>query len=319
MNSVTTRFADALAATRPIVLDGGLATELEAQGFDIDGHLWSASMLHKNPQAIVAAHRAYLDAGADCIISASYQASRAGFSAIGLSGEAADKLIAGSVDLARQARDEFLQSQSADHRPPLVAASVGPYGAVLGDGSEYRGNYGIARRHLRNFHAGRLALLDSSRADLLACETIPDIEEAEVLCELLRKMRTPSWVSFSCRDGKHISDGTPLREACALFADSPNILAVGINCTAPGLIGSLIDEARQGAPGKAVVVYPNSGEAYDASDNRWSGTSHTAEFGFRTNEWIEAGARIVGGCCRIGPAQIALIRQSIDKPGATPA
>lgn len=306
-------FEKALLRHEPVLLDGGLATELETQGFDIAGELWSAALLQSNPGAIVNAHRAYLDAGAECIISASYQASRQGFVSLGLSPTAADELIAGSVELACTARSEFLAANPKTSRSPLVAASVGPYGAALADGSEYTGSYDASAAELREFHNSRLEILDRSGADVLACETIPDIVEAEVLCELLHDVATPAWISFSCRDEERISDGTMLREAVAMFADHPGVLATGINCTPPNLITALIEEARKGAPKKAVVVYPNSGETYHAEDNSWSGSASDADADpeFDVAAWLDAGAKLIGGCCRTGPAHIAAIRDQL--------
>ena len=302
-----TEFEKALLRDEPILLDGGLATELETQGFDIAGVLWSAALLQSNPDAIVNAHRAYLDAGADCIISASYQASRLGFMSLGLSATGSDQLIANSVELARTARSEFLATNRTTNRSPLVAASVGPYGAALADGSEYTGSYDISVAELREFHASRLDILDRSGADVLACETIPDIVEAQVLCELLRDVATPAWIAFSCRDEQRISDGTLLSEAVALFAEHPRVLATGINCTPPGLITALIGEVKKGAPKKAIVVYPNSGETYHAVDNSWSGTACDLDGGFPVSDWHAAGAKLIGGCCRTGPAHIEAI------------
>lgn len=304
-------FEKTLQRDEPVLLDGGLATELETQGFDIAGVLWSAALLDSNPGAIVNAHRAYLDVGADCIISASYQASRQGFMSLGLSAATADQLIGSSVQLARTARDEFLAANPDVKRSPIVAASVGPYGAALADGSEYTGSYDISAADLRDFHESRLEILDRSGADVLACETIPDIVEAEVLCDLLRDVETPAWFAFSCRDEQRISDGTLLREAVALFADHPRVLATGINCTPPGLITALIGEARIGAPQKAVVVYPNSGETYHAADNSWSGSVGDVDPEFDISAWLDAGATLIGGCCRTGPANIASIRSRI--------
>ena len=304
-------FEEALLRGETVLLDGGLATELETQGFDIAGVLWSAALLQSNPGAIVNAHRAYLDAGADCIISASYQASRLGFMSLGLSAAASDQLIAGSVELARTARSEFLAANSTTNKSPIVAASVGPYGAALADGSEYTGSYDISAAELREFHSSRLEILDRSGADVLACETIPDIVEAEVLCDLLRDVATPAWIAFSCRDERRISDGTLLSEAVALFADHPRVLATGINCTPPGLITALIGEVRIGAPQKAVVVYPNSGETYHAADNSWSGSAGDADPEFDISAWLDAGATLIGGCCRTGPENIASIGRQI--------
>jgi homocysteine S-methyltransferase len=305
-------FAQELEKGRPIVLDGGLATELEAQGAVLHDSLWSAALLHSDPEAIVKAHLAYLEAGATCIISASYQATRHGLMTLGISASEADALIVRSVELAREARRRFLAEYPATGRPILIAASVGPYGAALHDGSEYFGAYGVSKADLREFHAHRLELLDGSGADILACETIPDCQEAAVLCELLRTTTTPAWVSFSCKDAKHISDGTPIRECATLFRDHPTVLAVGVNCTPPQFIASLIGELRESLSDKAIVVYPNSGERYEATSNTWHETSHETshdpstpvECGLAAQEWLRAGARIIGGCCRMGPRHI---------------
>jgi len=312
------KFEKALAAELPLVLDGGLATELEASGFNIDGDLWSAALLQTHPAAILAAHRAYLDSGADCIISASYQASRMGFTSQGLSASEADLLILKSVALACTARDEYLADNPSQTNGPLVAASIGPYGAALADGSEYSGNYDVSDRQLREFHESRLALLDQSDADLFACETIPNYVEAVVLRDLLNAVQKPAWVSFSCRDESQISDGTSLRDACALFANHENVAAVGINCTAPGFVTALIGEARAGAPEKAIVVYPNSGETYHSDDNSWSGNDLNGENDFRVEKWLQAGASMIGGCCRTGPGEIAAIKKRLQEKQIAP-
>ncbi len=299
-----------LKRSTPVLLDGGLATELEAQGHDIGTTLWSAELLRSNPQAIVRAHRAYLDAGAECIISASYQASRQGFETLGLSVAEADQLIASAVALAIEARDLFLAAHPDLTWPPLVAASVGPYGAALHDGSEYRGRYGVSKADLRAFHEPRLRLLDASGADVLACETIPDQDEAAVLCELLVSASTPAWISFSCRDERCISDGTPVADVAAELRAHPRVLAIGVNCTPPQFVASLIREIRRAAPDKAVVVYPNSGEQYDAVNNRWLGTVSPLDCAAAAGEWLAAGASLIGGCCRMGPAHIAAMANS---------
>jgi homocysteine S-methyltransferase len=295
------------------VLDGGLATQLEAQGHDLGSALWSAGLLRSNPQAIALAHRAFLEAGAECIISASYQASRGGFMSLGLSAAEADRLIASAVEIAIAARDGFLRERPETEPVPLVAASVGPYGAVLHDGSEYRGDYGVDREVLRAFHEPRLRLLDDCGADVLACETIPDRLEADVLAELLETVNTPAWVSFSCRDERSISDGTPIADAAARFRDHERVLALGINCTAPQFVTPLIHELRRGVPDKAIVVYPNSGERYDARDNRWHGTVTPVDCAAAATEWRSAGATLIGGCCRMGPEHIAAMRDAFGR------
>jgi len=309
MTQITTSFAALLERRKPILIDGGLATQCEAMGCNIDGHLWSAVLLQSNPRAIVDTHRAYLDAGAEIVATASYQASRSGFMATGLSAAEADKLIASSVDLAVQARDEYLADNPASKYHPLIAASIGPFGATLHDGSEYTGNYDATIEELREFHRYRLELLDKSGADLLACETIPSYEEAKVLAELLRKATSPAWVSFTCRDEGHISDGTPLADVVSLFEGHSRVLAVGVNCIAPKLTLPIIATLKSLAPDKAIVVYPNSGEAYHSENNSWSGTITDLQCARSAQEWINAGAQLVGGCCRIGPAQIEAMAQ----------
>lgn len=304
-----TRFEDVLGSGRAIVIDGGLATQCEAAGYDLSNHLWSASLLQAEPQAIIDVHRAYLDAGAEIIIAAGYQASRVGFAEIGLSAEDADKLILKSVELAEQARREFL-ADNPGVRYPLVAAGVGPYAAALHDGSEYTGDYGATAAQLRDFHADRLALFDASDADLLACETIPSIIEVQVLAELLRDVRSPAWVSFCCKDAEHLSDGTPVAEAASLFRGHPRVLCVGVNCTAPEYMLPLIDRIRAAAPDRSIVVYPNSGEVFGLMDKTWRGEATRMNWARAANAWYAAGATLIGGCCRMGPADIRAMATS---------
>ena len=293
-----TKFESRLSARTPVVIDGGLATQLEAQGCDIDNPLWSASIIQSNPQAIVDAHVAFLDVGAEIIITASYQATE-------------PHLVSRSVELALQARDEYSSDNLTEDRAPLIAASIGPYGAAMSDGSEYTGDYEIGADQLREFHQARLELLDNSGADLLACETIPSRVEAVVLSEMLTRAQSPAWVSFSCRDEYRICDGTPIAEAAALFRDHPRVLAVGVNCTRPQFIAPLIGQLREAIPEKAIVVYPNSGEDYDAGSKSWSGTVTALDWAIAAQQWVAAGATIVGGCCRTGPEQIRAISNEL--------
>ncbi len=279
-------------------------------GCDINHPLWSAKLLLENPQALVDAARAYLDAGAEIIATASYQASRQGLMAEGLSADEADGVLLKSVQLAIQARDEFLVDNPGIDYVPLIAASIGPWGAIRHDGSEYTGEYDTTREELLAFHCQRIAVLDDSDADLLACETIPAIEEAGVLKEVLDNVRHPAWVSFCCRDDSCISDGTRIEEAAGLFTGHPRVFAVGVNCTAPRHITTLIGRIRQAAPGKRVVAYPNSGETYRAADGSWHGSMEAVDWGEAAQEWLAAGATIVGGCCRMGPAHIGAMAAS---------
>lgn len=298
-------FVRLLERDYPLLLDGGLATQLEAQGCDIANDLWSASLLQTDPDAIVAAHRAYIDAGAECLETASYQASREGYAKIGLSSDEADSLMLLSIALAKRACEETQSSA-------VVAASLGPYGAMLHDGSEYRGDYGVPASTLKEFHVERLRVFDSSDADVLAVETVPSRLEAEVLAELLGDCKTPSWISFSCRDESHICDGTPIADVAALFADQPAVVAVGVNCTPPQYVPALIKELQAAVPEKHIIAYPNSGEIYDASDKSWSGTVTPGDCADAAGEWIKAGAKIVGGCCRMGPEHIKAMGSMIS-------
>ena len=306
-------FIRALERDVPLILDGGLATQLEAQGCDISNALWSASLLQSNPEAIVEAMRAYLDAGAECIATASYQASREGFANVGLSGEEANALMLLSVDLAEQARSEYLAANPGADFTPLIAASIGPYGAMLHDGSEYEGNYGVSAATLRDFHAPRLQLFDASNADVIAVETIPSALEARVLVELLADCESPAWISFSCTDETYLVDGTPVAEVAGLFRDHPTVVAVGINCTPPQFVPELIRKVKVTVPKKAVIAYPNSGEIYSAEDNAWFGTVTPGDCASAASAWVDAGARIVGGCCRMGPEHIRAIRSRLSE------
>ncbi len=300
------KFIRLLERKRPLLLDGGLATQLEAQGCDIGNELWSASMLQTNPEAIVAAHHAYLAAGAECLATASYQASREGFAKQGISHGEADALMLLSVALAKRARKEAGSGAA-------IAASLGPYGAMLHDGSEYSGDYGVSSQELHDFHSTRLQLFDDAGVDVLALETIPSLQEAEVLAELLRSCKTSSWIAFSCRDEKHISDGTSLAEVAKLFAGHPSVVAVGINCTPPQYAAALVRELRAAAADKFAIAYPNSGEIYNVGDNSWLGTVTPGDCAAAAGEWIEAGAKVVGGCCRMGPEHISAMASLISE------
>jgi homocysteine S-methyltransferase len=305
-----------LARGNALVLDGGLATELEFRGYVLNDALWSARLLLEEPAAIRRVHTDYLLAGADCITGASYQATIPGFMARGLSEEQAIDLLRLSVQLAVEARDDFWSQPSnrIGRLQPLVAASIGPYGAFLANGSEYTGDYNLGadegawQRSLLAFHRQRWHILAATEADLLACETIPSRIEAQVLAHLLAE--TPdryAWFSFSCRDGQHVSDGSRLVDCLAPLSGLEQVAAVGVNCTPPRLIPSLIAEARQ-ATDKPLLVYPNSGERYDAMERGWFGESVPAEFGTFSREWRKDGAALIGGCCRTRPAHIRQIR-----------
>jgi homocysteine S-methyltransferase len=295
-----------------VVLDGAMATELEARGCDLRDELWSARILMEAPELIRQVHADYFAAGADVATTASYQATFEGFAERGLSHDEAAGLMRLSVQLAREARDEFWANPAnRENRPrPLVAASVGPYGAYLADGSEYRGNYGLSEAELMDFHRARLAVLAESGADILACETIPCIAEARALTRLLDEFPgIHAWISFSARDGGHTNQGEPIAEAAAI-ADHPQVAAVGINCTAPRYIPDLIT-ALYGATGKPILVYPNSGEEYDPETMSWHGVTECDAFAADAAEWHRLGARLIGGCCRTTPAHIRALAATL--------
>lgn len=284
------------------VLDGGMASELEYLGANIDGPLWSAHVLEDAPEKILAVHRAYIEAGADCILTASYQVSRRGYIEIGLPPERADAALLRSVKLARQAAAEF------PTRRVVVAASLGPHGAALHNGAEYHGNYTCTFAELVEFHRARIHVLAAAHvADLLAFETLPSLEEAQAIGQAIAAWpNLAAWFSFTCRDGHRVAHGESLRQCAAYAATLPQTIAIGVNCTHPSLIVDLIGELKA-ASTLPVVVYPNSGEGWDAEARCWTGSNDPSAYGAMASAWFAAGAQIVGGCCRTRPAHIRLV------------
>ncbi|MFE7648012.1 homocysteine S-methyltransferase [Streptomyces phaeoluteigriseus] len=296
--------AEALTAGA-VVLDGGMSNQLESAGHDLSDALWSARLLAEQPEAITEAHLAYFEAGANVAITSSYQATFEGFAKRGIDREEAARLLTLSVELAQEAA-----RQAADKgaRQPLwVAASVGPYGAMLADGSEYRGRYGLTVTELERFHRPRLEVLAAAGPDVLALETVPDTEEAEALLRAVRGLGVPAWLSYSVA-GEHTRAGQPLEEAFELAAEADEVIAVGVNCCAPEDVEGAVATAAR-VTGKPVVVYPNSGEAWDAEARAWNGRSTFAPE--QVLAWRESGARLIGGCCRVGPDAVASIARTL--------
>jgi len=290
----------------PLILDGGLSNVLEEFGCDLNHELWSAKLLIDQPELIIKAHLAYLRAGAQCLTTSSYQATIKGFERIGLNRSDAIKMILRSVELAQEARSIFLK-ESQGSQIIYLAASIGPYGAFLADGSEYNGDYDISDKELHEFHTEKIRILESTGVDFLAFETIPSLLEVSVLSQILVSSTKPSWVSFSCKDEFHLNDGSKIIEAAKLLADNPKIFAIGVNCTSPKYISAIIDSLKQSVPEKKILVYPNSGEVYHVKSKSWLGVSDPLSFEKMAHEWREKGAAIIGGCCRIGPEHIKRI------------
>ena len=300
--------AEVLAAGGVIVLDGGLATELERRGNDLSDRLWSARLLLEAPGEIVEAHLAYYRAGARVATTASYQASFEGFAERGIDHAVAAGLMRRSVELAAEARRRYrveCAEVGRDPGPLFVAASVGPYGAVLADGSEYTGAYGLDGAALRDWHRERLAVLAAAGPDVLAIETIPSLDEGRALVALLAEGDgPPAWLSFSCADGSRTRQGEPVEAAFALADATERVVAVGVNCTAPEHVAELVARARA-VTSKPIVAYPNSGERWDPGARRWVDDPGRRADVAAARGWVGAGATLVGGCCRVGPDRIA--------------
>jgi homocysteine S-methyltransferase len=297
-----------------LLLDGGLATELERRGADLDHPLWSARMLIERPEAIRALHLDYFLAGADVATTASYQASFDGLAREGHGAEEAAALMRDAVALAIEARAAFWSSAAQRERRawPLVAASVGPYGAMLADGAEYRGHYGLSIDELADFHRPRLRVLAEAGPDLLACETLPALDEALALARVLDETPgPPAWIAFSCRDGGHTCQGEPIEDCARALEGCTRVAAIGVNCTAPAHVGELVRRLRAHTR-KPVLAYPNSGEAWDPLGRRWLRCAGDAPFAAHAHDWYAQGARAIGGCCRTTPQDIAALRRWAD-------
>lgn len=295
----------------PLLIDGGLSNVLEDLGCNLNNELWVANLLASDPDALVKTHLAYLKSGANIISTASYQATIPGFMKLGLSKEESESLLLKSVDLAEIAVNDFVKSFKPDYKP-LIAGSIGPYGAYLADGSEYRGHYKVSDQELIDFHSRRIELLDNSSCDLLAFETIPSYQEAKVISQLAESLETPSWVSFSCKNNEQINDGTPINKVATLFKNHTMVFAIGVNCTPPKYISELIRHLKTQCAHKKILIYPNSGEVYDATTKTWSGISDPKIFFRMSKEWLKLGVDMIGGCCRIGPDHISQLHKQLS-------
>lgn len=289
-----------------LVLDGAMATELEARGCDLTDALWSAKVLIENPELIYQVHYDYFNAGAQVAITASYQATPQGFAKRGLDEPKSLALIARSVELASRARADY-QAANPQAVNLLIAGSVGPYGAYLADGSEYRGDYSLPQPAMMDFHRPRIRALVEAGADILACETLPSFAEIQALVAVLAEFPdTPAWFSFTLRDSEHLSDGTSLSEVVALLDNCPQAVALGLNCIALDQVTAAL-QALSALTSKPLVVYPNSGEQYDATSKTWHSEASGCTLTDNLSAWQAAGAKLIGGCCRTTPADISAI------------
>ena len=301
---MTQSFASWLAQG-PWPIDGGLSGELEKRGHNLADKLWSARLLRDAPEAISQVHQDYVDAGGRVIITASYQASRQGFVATGMTVEQADDLMRLSITLAKDVA-------SAATEKVWVAASVGPYGAVLGGGQEYVGNYGVAHADLVKFHRERIEVLASAKPDLFACETIPDLDEVRALLEALADYpEIPAWITMSAQDGASTCAGQGIGHLAELVSAVPSVVAIGVNCTKPEYVTSLLKKlaSKSDLP---LVVYPNAGRVWDGENMCWIGQGHDTLPTPVITEWVKAGAALIGGCCGLGPVAIRQLDQDLS-------
>jgi homocysteine S-methyltransferase len=303
-----------LQKQKVFILDGALGTQIQRNGHDVNDSLWSAKFLNEDTSVIKEVHKQYLEAGADCIITSSYQASIEGFLKKGFSQEKAIELIKLSINIAKEARDEFWEAfeNKQSRVKPLVAASIGPYGAYLADGSEYTGDYKISDEELKSFHKKRLEIILETNPDILACETIPSFREAKIICDLLKYYpNTSSWITFSAKDENYTNTDDDIKECMAYLNQQEHISAVGINCTAPQYIPMLIENIKS-VSSKTIVVYPNGGSKYNPITKVWEkGELSPQEYAKLSHLWYTKGAKIIGGCCETTPNEIECIRKTL--------
>lgn len=297
-----------------LILDGGLASELERKGANLNDPLWSAKILLENPHLLKEVNYEYLRAGADIISTATYQASFEGFAQKGLSKKEATSLFKKSVEIAKEVRSDFWNQKEnrKDRIYPLISASIGPYGAYLADGSEYTGNYQRTYEQIFDFHYPRMKLLAENGADIFAFETFPNLKEVEGVLKILEEFpKMTAWLSFTCKDAEHISDGTPIAEAVSLTNHSNQIIAIGFNCVPPQLAEPLLKKAAL-VTKKPLLIYPNNGDDWDANNKCWIPQSKPFDFEMAAKKWFELGARLIGGCCQTTPIDIQKIRKAKD-------
>ena len=297
-------------AKKGIVLDGAMSDELERQGVQTNNKLWTATALIDQLDKVYQAHMDYFNAGAELIITDTYQANVQAFEKAGYSKTEAEQFIRNAVKIAKKARDDF-EKQTGKHN--YVAGTIGAYGAYLADGSEYRGDYQLTSDEYLAFHLPRLKLVLAEKPDLIALETQPKLAEPVTVLDWLKEQRQiPVYVSFTLKDAKHLSDGTPIAEAVKKISQYQQVFAIGINCVSPTIVQDALSEFSQYTK-KPLVVYPNLGASYDPQIKQWRKFTNDFNFEELTKSWYQAGARLIGGCCTTGPKEINQIKQAIDE------
>lgn len=302
-----------LEQKKHMIIDGALASELQRRGCDLNDSLWSAKVLIEQPELIQQVHYDYFKAGADCAITASYQATPMGFAQKGIELEESIKLIKTSVKLAQQSKMQYLNDIKQD-KALLIAGSVGPYGAYLANGSEYTGDYQLSESEFIAFHKDRVTALIDAGVDILACETMPSFLEIKALVKLIQQFPIVNcWFSLTLEDQQHISDGTPLTEVIEYLNSIEQIVSVGINCIALEKVTPAL-EVLSKLTSKPLIVYPNSGEQYDPTTKQWhKNHHHNCTFANQLDTWIKLGAKLIGGCCQTTPEDIVEIHQLLNK------
>jgi len=290
-----------------LVLDGAMGTQLEKKGANLKNLLWSASLIHTHPELILSVHLDYLEAGADILTSVGYQASFQAFIKNGFNENEAIRLMHRTIELGLEAKRIYLEAHPYAN-PPILAASMGPYGAFLANGAEYHGQYGLEKKELVQFHQRNIEILEDSPMDLWAFETIPSLLEAESIIEALNGSKKPAWISFTAKDEHHIAHGEKILDCIPILEKSNQIIGIGINCTAPEFLESLLLDISSSTQ-KFILAYPNRGEEYDAISKTWTPAKGLDSFQKNVEKWYKAGASIIGGCCGIGPELIRELKE----------
>lgn len=295
----------------PVVLDGAMSTPLEKLGADTNNDLWTAKALIDNEELVYEVHKMYFEAGADLIITDTYQANVQAFEKVGYSEKEARNLIKKAVKIAQKARDDY-ENRTGKHN--YIAGTIGPYGAYLANGSEYRGDYELSTKEYQQFHLPRIEELATTGVDILAIETQPKLDEVLAILELLKEKypQQKVYVSYTLSDDDTISDGTPLPRAIHALEDYSQVIAVGINCVKLELVEPALKNMKE-ITDKHLIVYPNSSAVYDPKSKTWSQPKTSATFEELIPNWYEAGARIIGGCCTTGPKEIKAVADFIKR------